>query len=166
MVTMYGGGASAVSSDNITDGAIVNADINAAAGIVRTKLDNNVFQKTYGIATRALDGANGVQNIAHGLGRIPFRVKLSVARGDYGQNIVVSNGVSDGTNQRCVFSYQVGTEGGSSTAFAIGVGNDDQSPTDKGQTGVVTMDATNIIITWTKGGAPTSSTFAILWEAE
>jgi hypothetical protein len=34
-----------------------------------------------------------------------------------------------------------------------------------GTTGVITFDATNIIITWTKNGSPTG-TYQILWEVQ
>jgi len=38
------------------------------------------------------------------------------------------------------------------------------SGVDTTQVGVVTFDATNIIITWTKTGSPTGS-YLLLWEA-
>jgi hypothetical protein len=106
--------------------------------------------------------SSGTQTIAHGLGKIPKKVKLT---GSYwvnssGLHMYLSIGAYDGTHQTNVWeewdtnvstglpSYNQGT----STSYTINLA---------GATGVVTVDATNITITWT--GSPSGS---ILWEAE
>jgi len=52
----------------------------------------------------------------------------------------------------------------SSTSYSIIISPVVGTPSDN-QTGVVTVDATNIVITWTKAGTPTG-TYSFIWEAE
>lgn len=187
-------GGGVVASAQIVDGTIVNADINASAAIDKTKLTGvaasgansditslsalstplseaqggtgrTAINVTNGVTTKDTADASGTQNIAHGLGRVPRRVKLIgiyndatlytwsyfVLGGAGGSNIKV--GQVDGSSP---------TGSGTGTTFQIsGV----DAPFAARQDGVVTVDATNIIITWTKVAA-CSGICNILWEAE
>lgn len=110
---------------------------------------------TYDIST-----ASGVQNIAHGLGRTPTQVKIT---GLYSTSARLNEAktVYNGTTQSSMSWFFDTTSGDKeiTTTFKI--------TTQVGasyQTGVVTVDATNIIITWTKTGTPTG-TANLMWEA-
>jgi len=128
-------------------------------------LSNFRNRSKYLYATRAGDTASGVQNIAHGLGVIPRTVRIQCTK-------VVSGTATMAT---CDVSYN-GTDGGigmgmiilASTAYVLQTGTVAGAGTDiiiwddiggtNAQTGIITFDATNIIITWTKIGSPTAGT--------
>lgn len=163
---MYSGGASNIGSSQIVDGEIINADINESAGIVRSKLASNVFSKTFGVASKNLQDASGQQTIAHGLGRIPVRVKFYLSTGGYGGILRSCFGVYDGTNQKCVYAYAIGQFPSESSTFTLSLASNGADVTTTGQRGVVSFDGTNIIIDWTKAGSPNAETLKYLWEAE
>jgi hypothetical protein len=124
----------------------------------------NVGISKVGAATYDLSTASGVQNIAHGLGRVPKFVRID------GQIFAATSAstppvrgftVYDGTTQASISTYKMGNPGYETTAnfrFSNAVSDG------VNQTGVVTFDATNIIITWTKNGSPTG-TLNLVWEA-
>lgn len=124
-----------------------------------------------GIATKTLTDASAVQTIAHGLGVIPSKVKLRglVTFGST-QPQIESTGAYDSSGQNCLYTYVQFFSGSSYTTIlktdathAIvmeSAGNDINY-----QSGTVTVDSTNITITWIKTGSPTG-TASILWEAE
>lgn len=156
--------------------ALVTGDIlqNQIVEVVYDSVGDN-FQMTSPVATsityasgrdtKSTADASTTQNIAHGLGKIPKKVKLTFqfgnTTGDFEGYLVyngttsttvgavVANGASRDMNSAGNIKLY-GTASGSETEF---------------QTGVVTFDATNIIITWTKTNSPTGS-WTILWEAE
>jgi len=121
---------------------------------------------TNGTTTKDAADASTTQNIAHGLGRIPKKVKIraigitgGASSGDL--NTYISETVYNGTTQSSVSLYDLasGTAGQISTTFILDLSGSGT------QSGVVTFDATNIIITWTKTSSP-SGTYTLLWEAE
>lgn len=118
-----------------------------------------------GTATKDISEASGAQNIAHGLGKTPKQVKITAygeinANGNGEDLIRVSNAVYNGTTQSSLSFYETGTasEASIDTTFTLSLSGGNT------QVGVVTFDATNIIITWTKSGTPTG-TYTLLWEA-
>lgn len=116
-------------------------------------------QTTYGLTT-----ASGAQTIAHGLGKAPTKVRISAtlayANGCFG----FFTGVFDVSGQHYIYGYTGaqgtlhGSGGGAVGIYINSIGGGTQS-------GVVSVDATNITITWTKAGSPTGTAY-ILWEAE
>lgn len=126
----------------------------------------NIGIHTNGTTTKDISDASGTQNIAHGLGKTPkwirivalgFPVSVTALRG-----VPRSESIYNGTTQSSSsfwFSNDIpiadnsfklgGTAGGGGNLY---------------QSGVITFDATNITITWTKAGSPTG-TYQILWEA-
>lgn len=119
-----------------------------------------------GIVTRSLGDASGAQNIAHGLSRAPRFVRLTAAYA-FGSGLykTFSVGTFDGTTNRCIFSA-TSSDGnlnanGNASTYAIRIHRD---ATNSYQTGVITVDGTNITVTWTKTGTPTGDV-EILWEA-
>lgn len=133
---------------------------------------NNILSsitKKNGTSSYDLTTASGPQTIAHGLGRIPRIVQI---QGTIASSTVVSeaNGSYDGTTNVCVYRVLVFSAGVLST---VGFGNSntiglivwmDAVGTAK-QEGVITVDATNITITWTKTGAPVG-TFSMKWHVD
>jgi hypothetical protein len=126
-----------------------------------------------GIATKNINDASTTQNIAHGLGRIPkiVRVKCMAVASALSQ---ICLGVYDGTNHSGISICM--TEGTttattdtiySSATQELGftaAGSTSPFSGANKQSGVITVDATNIIITWTKTGTVASNTVNILWE--
>lgn len=117
-----------------------------------------------GTTTKTGNEASVTQNIAHGLGVVPKKVKLTLdcqtssSSSPHGRATVVYNG----TTSSCIghqFTNGAIRDMNSAGSIKLYGVNETQY-----QTGVVTFDATNIIITWTKTGD--SYNFDILWEAE
>lgn len=94
--------------------------------------------------------------IAHGLGRTPVKIKFNYITG----YLKFGFGNFDASGQHCVSGY--GSTDCNDYPVAIAFDNDGGSNILKG---TVTVDATNITITWAKTGSPTN-TFTILWQCE
>ena len=138
-------------------------------------VDTTVYQSTVktGITTRDISTASGTQTIAHGLGRVPKYVEVTVEMVFSASVSMECKGIYDGTNHSgmCI----IWTEGTTtattdniytSTAAEIGLDNVGSVNPFSGATkasGVITVDGTNITITWTKSGSPTG-TCNIMWE--
>jgi hypothetical protein len=112
--------------------------------------------------------------IAHGLGTIPklvtFHVGTSLASAAALQAVAYSYGAYDGVTQNS--NYVAGSTNGStiatgqdtSNAIHYAYGGTAGANSDR-LVGAVTVDATNITITWTKTGSPTG-TGNIIWTAQ
>jgi hypothetical protein len=142
----------------------------ASAVLLSGSYSNTVI--TYDLST-----ASGTQTIAHGLGKTPKKIKLTATQISGTPNTsttwLLSTGSYNGTNQYCTYMSNT-YNGGSAGQFATVQGNSSTqiafiSKTDGNgtntQTGIATMDATNVTITWTKTGSPTG-TLQMLLEAE
>ncbi len=129
---------------------------------------NVLGEYTNGVTTKDTSAASVVQNIPHGLSAIPKKIKITFMAPAIG---------ASGTNlYQAVLAYNGTTSSVVGRAFINGA-NRDMSGTDiilygptsgnqtEFQTGVVTFDATNIIITWTKTNSPTGIV-GMMWEAE
>lgn len=123
------------------------------------------YVSSNGVATKNLADASTSQVIAHGLGIIPSLVRIN--------SVYVSTTVSSETtgafksgNQSCVYmglnSAGNGVTGSSTSAAVVLI---EGTTTANNQTGVVSVDATNITITWTKSGSGSGSA-TFLWSAE
>ncbi len=170
-----------IGSAHAPSGAQANADITKAE--IEAKLTGAVTSHTHtassptwknGIATKNITDASTTQNIAHGLGRVPVKVKITGA-------VIVSAaltsqciGCYDGTNNSALATaWGEGTSTAvteaiyTSTTQALGfaptVATNPFTGTNR-QTGVITCDATNIIITWTKAGTVASLVASLIWE--
>lgn len=120
---------------------------------------------TYGLTT-----ASGSQTIAHGLGITPTKVRLTVFNGNGttsgNTNITTSIGSYDSGSQHCIYSIIL-TGGGQAVNVAakgIHIIGDASTGDTAYQEAVVSVDATNITLTWTKTNSP-SGTANIFWEA-
>lgn len=118
-----------------------------------------------GTITKNLTDASTQQLIPHGLGRIPYKAKLTlmmVKNGGGGVDwcFVAYNGTDCSVNGYGYANGQFRATNGS-TIKHYGANENELNF----QTGTVSMDATNIIIDWVKTNAPTGTTI-ILWETE
>jgi hypothetical protein len=129
-----------------------------------------------GIATRAGNTASGSQTIAHGLGRTPKKVRIYAIHSytSYLNNHApVSDGSYDGTNTACLYR-QGNLSGGDGPLY-----NSDTSKiiylhfTGSGayarQDASVSVDATNITLTWTlteSSASYNSANIIMLWEVQ
>lgn len=158
---------SALADGDIAVGQIVEVAYDGTNLLMLSPVANGPKYKN-GETTKNAADASAVQNIAHGLGRAPRYVKITALFGGLASGGAVSNltaiAVYNGTTQSSVSIYQDNTNATAANTFTLnnqnggGLGN---YHTD----GVITVDATNIIITWTKTGSPTG-TYNIVWEAQ
>lgn len=134
-----------------TSGGVINNSILPFTG------DFNCGSTTYDVST-----ASGTQNIAHGLGAIPRYVKISckfiAGAGTVSDTFAVYNGTTQ-SSLSAAWDTGSSTFEETTTTFKIIGGN-----TSDYVTGVITVDATNIMIAWTKNNSPTG-TASLLWEA-
>lgn len=159
--------------------SLVSGDIGNAQEIIVTfdgtqwQLQNPVANVPFanlfknGTTTKDSSDSSTTQNIAHGLGLVPKFVRITARSGPTGTGsgavavTYMSQTVYNGTTQSSNSNY-LNAAGSISfdTTFSLNSTNGSASA----QVGVVTFDATNIIITWTKNSTPTG-TYTLLWEA-
>lgn len=106
-----------------------------------------------GTTTYDLSTASGTQNIPHGLGVIPKVFNVSAA---YTPGGAVS--MAHSFSGSSVSLYNDAGAGNVQSTFRVSSNNTSY------QTAVITADATNIILTWTKTTSPTG-TASIAWQA-
>ncbi len=114
--------------------------------------------------SRAATAVSGTQNIAHGLGAVPNYVKIT-ARAIKANSGCHSVGTYNGTTTACT-SYKQNSpdELSNSTSSIVYLFSD----SDTFQTATITVDATNIILEWTRGTDTTgdAGNIEIMWEAQ
>lgn len=130
------------------------------SALIDYPLNAGVFTKNLADATLA------TTVIPHGLGRAPSKVKLHAKWFGNTDNYSISDGVFINNVQSSVnLVFDISVPGSpviaSNAVYAIYI----YGATTTWQAGSVTVDETNITITWTKTGAPTGNAF-VLWEAE
>ena len=134
------------------------------SALTGTKIFNN------GVTTYDTSTASGTQNIAHGLGAVPKKVKITSSwvyrkgAGGVGTSRLESIGAYNGTTMSTLYWYEDGSGYPvAATSNSIIIIYSDSGGNIASAT--VTVDATNIILTWTKTSSPTA-TLQIMWEAE
>lgn len=113
---------------------------------------------TNGATTKNAADASTTQNIAHGLGSVPKDVRLK-ALSSNNSNIGTAETIYNGTTQSSQSVYFAAGNPTVDATFTLNI-----AVVAGTQTGTITFDATNIIITWTKTNNPTG-TYQLLWEA-
>lgn len=118
--------------------------------------------------------ASGTQTIAHGLGKIPKKIRITAFMGHDNAGtshaIYQSQGVYNGTtNSHARFSIISASSGGgftgSDNTYAVYITDNASSPSNY-QRATITVDGTNIYFAFTLGGTLTSDNIVILWEAQ
>lgn len=134
--------------------------------VVLSRLASETTVHASGQAQKSESEASTTQTIAHGLGRVPKYVRIKAVGVK-----TVSTGFS--VWAEAIFNGSVQT---SQSFNDLGSGSYAVSEADfrlssvgtsgtNAQTGVISVDATNITITWTKHGTPGSITWEMIWEA-
>lgn len=176
-----------VTYDTLTTAAsalesLSNKDTTTTLGTSDTKYPSQKAVKTYvdafsptcksGTTTYSLATASGSQTIAHGLGRTPKSVKIKAFGpltnyGGYPNSI----GSYDGSSNACIY---YGASDETSLAYYDTVGNSStygvyvyygSSGGENSQKAIISVDATNITLAWTKTNSPTGTAY-ILWEVQ
>lgn len=102
--------------------------------------------------------ASTTQNIAHGLGRAPKYVKVTWIKPT--SSIFAGTGSYNGTTTRSIYIDLNGNINQTDSTYAIFFKNN----TDE-QKAVITVDATNVILTWTKVNSGVTGNWSVLLEA-
>lgn len=115
----------------------------------------------HGLATRSGNASSGDQTIAHGLGKTPAVVKLVAMKsaGDNGGVSLSFGSYKSGSVRSLTAEYILSINSSTSNIISIvdyGGGNKQEA--------TISVDSTNITLSWTKTGTPSSSTIIILWE--
>lgn len=157
-----------VSTDLATGDILINQIVTVIYDGTNMQMVSPIYTPifTNGTTTKNSADASTTQNIAHGLGVIPRKIRiyaLSNTGGTTGQYTAQATTIYNGTTQSSVSLYDIGSTNTFTvdTTFTLNTFNNPSNT----QTGVITFDATNIIITWTKTGSPTG-TYTLLWEAQ
>jgi hypothetical protein len=133
-------------------------------------LTNIILYKNGADSSRAGNAGAGTQNIAHGLGRVPKKIKITALYGD-GSNAGISCqsfGAYDGTTNSCAYIWT--SSSGYYTVFSAntnatyGIYIIDASG--NYERAIITVDTTNIILTWTINNGLGGNVINIMWEAE
>jgi len=161
-----------VSSDLSTGDILANQIVEVVYDGTNMQLVSAKSQSTAyanGSTTKNAADASATQTIAHGLGIIPKQVKITAMFADNITNGVApgfyySYTVYNGTTQSSLSENRSSTTTAVvSTDFRLGIAS--TAGVSDYSTGVVTVDATNISIAWTKTGGGTG-TYNLLWEAQ
>jgi len=126
---------------------------------------NSFTFKTGTDATWAANAASGTINIAHGLGKIPKIARIS-ASFNGNPKAAQSQGSYDGTTNACTYAGWVTNSTTTSGGVAAAIVYIYDAASAGTQSATATVDATNIILTTTKGGLPTGSAINLKWEVE
>jgi hypothetical protein len=127
-------------------------------GARKKYVDDNIGKFAHGVASCSVTGS-GTQNIAHGLGITPKKIRITAGDATAGWGHYHSVGVYDGLTVAALYTYDSGGSVYAATTttyiLVISSGGVTRSAT-------VAIDATNITLTWTGG----NTNIQMLWEAE
>jgi hypothetical protein len=165
-----------VATQSEVDAGTATGATGASLMVTPATLDTNVTNRglvsTFenGTATYDLTTASGTQTIAHGLGVVPKCVRvigvISDERSVGGSSSYTSRteATYNGTTQASVFTFHSSAENTNNFSSDGALFRVNGTSYGQYQSGVITTDATNITITWTKTSTPTG-TSNLMWEA-
>lgn len=153
------GASSAIELGDIIANQIVTVVYDNTSWQVVNNLSSNP-KYTNGTTFRDLSTASGTQTIAHGLGKSPLNVRISGALATTAFISTATTVYNGSTQSSASVLYNEATDGASALTFIAHAVD-----TSNIQTGVLTFDATNIYIAWTKTGSPTGN-YNFFWEAQ
>ena len=130
----------------------------ATTAFVSTAVGTGIIYKN-GTTTKNAADASTTQTIAHGIGFTPKFVRIEMSTNT---PWFFAKATYNGTTQSSQSYYLNNNTVTNDTTFRINV-NTAGTPTYN--TGVITVDATNITITWTRTDTLSSGTYQLLWEA-
>jgi len=152
------------SNSNVTVPATPSASTDAAS-----KSYADTIKTTYSVVNTTYDltTASGTQDIAHGLGKTPKKVKITATTAgqssDSTTNPFLSIGVWDGTTTA---TFYLDRSNGGSTKWGVDTTNIARYASDSvgttSQVATISVDSTNITLSWTKSGSPTGTLYLIV----
>lgn len=130
----------------------------------------NMPKFTQGVSSRDMTAVSGAVTIAHGLGRIPRKIKItSMFANGSGSHASpfphVCVGVYDGSTTATVYFSDVGSTDWQAATDTSNIIYLNQGTGTGAQAASATFDATDITLTWTKTNSPTGTSY-FMWEAE
>ena len=146
-----------------SSGKIVRATGTALPALSGASLTGVLKSVTAGVSSYDMATASGTQNIAHGLGVTPSYVRVTAV------------GLGGGTTGNLIFAIGTNSSGnaqiGNNSGTALSYAHSDTSgylsliASNTGSTtAIITANATNIVLSWTKSGTPTGTAY-LMWEA-
>lgn len=131
---------------------------NATDAASKAYVDGNPITSKTGLATYDVSTASGTQNIAHGLGRIPKITEITTLMGYPVNTPSLSWGNYDGTTQNYLHLLSVPSVPASTVIESsnAGIARASDDATNYAWASA-TVDATNIILAWTKVNSPTGT---------
>lgn len=126
-----------------------------------SSITNLVYKS--GTFTRNIQASSGIVNVAHGLGIIPKKITFNSIY-KFSTDIYKSEGVFDSSGNKSL-NYMINTTFVPSvdTTYAIVINTTNVNGY---QRGLVTVDATNIIINWTGNDVGYNGNISIIFSAE
>ncbi len=119
-----------------------------------------------GVTTYVGNTASGTQVIAHGLGQQPKRVTMKAFKTVGSASTAYSEGEYDEGGASCIFQTSVNAGAGIAGNSASQILVIKDSGASNTQEATISVDATNITLTWTKNASPSSDNIQELWAAE
>lgn len=160
-------GAAKIRGDATLTGG-TNVTLTEAAQDVSVAVPDSTTTYKNGVDTRAGNAASGVQNVAHGLGKVPKRVRITtnwdpVTGDSISECYGIYNGVTASFKTWVIapattLSWEIGN---GSTIIKVFDQNGDTK-----QEATITVDATNIILNWTNSASANPNLIIFIWEAE
>lgn len=152
-----------------------SAKLPAVDGSQLTNIPNPITYKNGIDTSRAGNASGSTQNIAHGLGKTPKRIRIVATWSDGSRSasgngqVITSIGTYNGTTNSNV-NWSMNSAGGylgTSADNTYGVYLIETTSNQFYQRAVITCDGTNIILTWTTNGTlGSANTISLMWEAE
>jgi hypothetical protein len=136
----------------VTPKAIADSGLGAGAVVYKN-----------GVSSRAGNTASGDQTIAHGLGAVPNKVKITAHWVDSSNVHCMSVGVFDGTTMSLVYTDFKEFLATTDTSYVLAVGYYSGSFY---QLASIAVDVTNITLSWTKVGTCPATNIKFMWEVE
>lgn len=156
-----------VLTNKSTDTALGTSDTKyPSQKAVKAYVDSSPASRKVGSDSRSMATASGTVNYAHGLGRIPKKVRINACFPVASQappHYMSSDGLYDGSTTVCLRRAQQAND-----YAVVDIQNNIIYIVDtngNGQYATITVDATNLIIAWTKAGS-SGGTIVFTWEVE
>lgn len=114
------------------------------------------------LQTYALSSASGTVVVPHTLGRTPTYIRATAIYVAGTSMSLNSFGTWDGTTQQCIYTSKNGATPQANTNSGTLILMAPNTSASDFQAAVVSVDSSNITLTWTKTGSPSGNSYIIL----
>ncbi len=163
--TYYNGALQTLKTGDIVANQIAEVTYDGTQMQLMNPSSKPIFYNSF-VGTRAGDASTATVNYAHSLGRIPNKVKVTAMSIVVNGNNAQASGTYNGTTTSGVYSgWNASTAAfmGTSSSNILTLSLDTSGDT---QTATATMDATNVILAWTRTGSTPSTVIQLMFEVE